>query len=90
MLDSDLCIRVLRERPKWLRARFKADALCIATIAVAELLHGAGKSAKPIDSRREVERFASRLDVPPFDVDAAAHSAEIRTVLERRGVDRRL
>jgi len=87
MLDTNLCIRVLRDRPKWLRARFnaEADALCISTITLAELLHGAGKSAKPIDSRHEVERFASRLDVLPFDVDAASHSAEIGTALERRG-----
>ncbi len=54
-------------------------------IALAELLHGAGKSAKPIDNRHEVERFAARLDVLPFDADAAAHSANIRTTLERHG-----
>lgn len=87
MLDTDLCIRVLRDRPRWLRARFNAetDALCISTVVLAELLHGAGKSAKPIDNRHEVERFAARLDVLPFDADAAAHSAEIRTTLDRRG-----
>ncbi|MEO9189867.1 MAG: VapC toxin family PIN domain ribonuclease, partial [Acetobacteraceae bacterium] len=29
--------------------------------------------------------FAARLDVLPFDVEAAAHSADIRTTLERQG-----
>ena len=87
MLDTDLCIRVLRDRPKWLRPRFnaEADTLCISTVTLAELLHGAAKSAKLIDNRHEVERFAGRLEILSFDADAAAHSAEIRTMLERRG-----
>ena len=88
MLDTNLCIRVLRDRPAGLRARFnaEADSLCISTIVLAELLHGAHKSAKPVENRHEVERFAARLDVLPFDADAAAHAAEIRTTLERRGL----
>ncbi len=87
MLDTNLCIRVLRDRPQGLRVRFnvEADALCISTVVLAELLHGAGKSAKPVENRQEVERFAARLEVLPFDADAAAHAAEIRVALERRG-----
>jgi tRNA(fMet)-specific endonuclease VapC len=87
MLDTNLCIRVLRDRPQGLRERFnaEADALCISTVVLSELLHGAGKSARPVENRREVERFAARLDVLPFDADAAAHAAEIRVALERRG-----
>ena len=34
---------------------------------------------------QEVERFAARLDVLPFDAEAAAHAADIRADLERRG-----
>ena len=87
MLDTNLCIRVLRDRPQGLRGRFnaEADALCVSTIVLAELLHGAGKSARPIENRHEVERFAARLDVLPFGAEAAAHSADIRTTLERQG-----
>nr|MBS0963692.1 PIN domain-containing protein [Acetobacter persici] len=36
-------------------------------------------------SRREVERLAARLAVLPFDSEAAAHTADIRTELERNG-----
>jgi tRNA(fMet)-specific endonuclease VapC len=87
MLDTNLCIRVLRDRPPGLRPRFnaEADALCISTITLTELLHGAAKSARPIENRHEVEQFAARLDVLPFDEDAAAHAADIRAVLERQG-----
>lgn len=87
MLDTNVCIRVLRDRPQHVRARFNAQAegLCISTVVLMELLHGAAKSARPDDNRREVERFAGRLEVLPFDADAAGHAADIRAVLERRG-----
>jgi tRNA(fMet)-specific endonuclease VapC len=88
MLDTNLCIRVLRDRPPGVRARFnaEADGLSISTITLAELFHEAAKSARPIENRREVERFAGRLDVLSFDETAAAHSADIRATLERRGL----
>lgn len=87
MLDTNLCIRVLRDRPQGLRTRFnaEAEALCTSTVVLAELLHGAGKSAKPIENRREVERFVARLELLSFDTEAAAHTADIRTALEQRG-----
>jgi len=71
-----------------LRARFsaEADTLCISTIILTELLHGAEKSAAPVENRREVERFAERLAVLPFDEAAAAHAANIRASLERTGL----
>ena len=87
MLDTNLCTRVLRDRPPSLRARFnaEADGLCLSTIVLAELLHGAGKSAQPDENRREVERFSARLVVLDFDASAAGHAAEIRVMLERQG-----
>jgi tRNA(fMet)-specific endonuclease VapC len=68
LLDTNLCIRVLRDRPQGLRTRFNAEAgsLCISTVVLMELLHGAGKSARSIENRREVERFAARLDLLAF------------------------
>jgi tRNA(fMet)-specific endonuclease VapC len=88
MLDTNLCIRVLRERPATLRDRFNstAESLCISTIVLTELLHGAAKSARPDHNRREVDRFAARVDILPFDADAAGHAADIRATLERQGL----
>ncbi|PLR27969.1 VapC toxin family PIN domain ribonuclease [Caulobacter zeae] len=87
MLDTNLCIRVLRDRPMGLRDRFNlnADALCISTIVLTELLHGAAKSARPEHHRNAVEQFAARLEVLSFDASAADHAADIRAVLERSG-----
>ena len=88
MLDTNLCIRVLRDRPAAIRERFNlnAEALCISTIVLTELLHGAARSARPEHHRAEVERFAARLEVLPFGAAAADHAADIRAALERRGL----
>ena len=87
MLDTNLCIRVLRDRPPALRPRFnaEADVLSISTVVLTELMCGAEKSRKPVENRQEVLRFAARLEVLPFDDQAAAHAAEIRAALDRRG-----
>ena len=87
LLDTNLCIRVLRDRPRQLRERFnlEADNLCISTIVLTELFHGAARSDRPEHHRTEVERFAARLEVLSFDEAAAGHAADIRAVLERRG-----
>ena len=87
MLDTNLCIRVLRDRPQSIRARFNAEAesLSISTIVLTELLHGSAKSARPVENRTEVERLANRLQILSFDADAAAHAGDIRARLEREG-----
>lgn len=87
MLDTDVCINVLRDRPARARERFnrEADGLCISTIGLTELLWGAIKSARPEHHRREVDRFAARLEVLAFDASAADHAADIRANLERIG-----
>ena len=87
LLDTNLCIRVLRDKPQGLRERFNAEAssLSISSIVLYELLFGAAKSARPAENRHAVEAFSARLEVLDFDVEAAAHAGEIRADLERRG-----
>ena len=47
--------------------------------------HRIPRTARPEPNRREVERFAARLETLAFDAGAADHAANIRAVLERRG-----
>ena len=87
MLDTNLCIRVLRDRPSAIRLRFnrEAAALSMSTVVLFELLYGAQRSTDPQRHRTEVEALAARLEVLPFDAEAAMHAAEIRAALERKG-----
>jgi tRNA(fMet)-specific endonuclease VapC len=45
-------------------ARFneESEGLCISTIVLTDLLHGAAKSARPAENRRAVQDFAARLE----------------------------
>lgn len=87
MLDTNLCIRVLRDRPPALRLRFneEAETLCVSTITLTELFHGAARSARPSENRRAVEQMKARLAVLEFDTEAAAHAGDIYAELGRRG-----
>jgi tRNA(fMet)-specific endonuclease VapC len=87
MLDTDTCIRVLRDRPKHTGERFRAaaDKVSISTIVLHELFHGAAKSARPRFNREKLEDFCSRLSVVDFDDAAADHAAEIKLDLQRKG-----
>ncbi len=87
MLDTNLCVRVLRDRPPAARARFnqEADGLCTSSVVLYELLCGAAKSARPEHHRTQVEHFAARLQLLDFDSHAADPAADIRAALERSG-----
>ncbi|WP_369062403.1 tRNA(fMet)-specific endonuclease VapC [Caulobacter sp. 73W] len=86
-LDTNLCIRVLRDRPPQARERFNAtsDSLSISTVVLTELLVGARKSDRPEQNLARVEHFADRLEVLAFDAAAADHAADIRARLEAKG-----
>lgn len=87
MLDTNLCICVLRDRPAYVRERFIAEAanLCTSTIVMMELLTGVQKSNRPWETGRAVTRLTAAVEILDFDSDAAEHSAEIRGALERKG-----
>ena len=74
LLDTNLCIRVIRDRPAGLRPRFNTEAsgLCISDVVLYKLLYGAETSVKPAEGRQAVERFAARLSVLPYDSEAAS------------------
>jgi tRNA(fMet)-specific endonuclease VapC len=59
--------------------------LCISSITLAELLHGAEKSAKPEHNLQQVDNFTSRLEVLDYNNHAAAHYGDIRASLEQKG-----
>jgi tRNA(fMet)-specific endonuclease VapC len=87
MLDTDICIYVIKNRPAALRERFDqlAEALCISTITLGELLYGVENSARRSQNLHAVEQFTARLEVMPFSAKAAAHFGQVRAELARLG-----
>ena len=87
MLDTNICIYVIKTYPAKLRERFNrlAEQLCISSITLGELYCGAEKSARRLENLQAIEHFAARLEILPFSPKAAAHYGQVRAELERAG-----
>ncbi|MFI5024225.1 MAG: type II toxin-antitoxin system VapC family toxin [Alphaproteobacteria bacterium] len=87
MLDTNICIYVIKNYPAKLRERFNrlAEQLSISSITLGELYYGAEKSARRLENLQAVEQFAARLEVLSFPPQAAAHYGQLRAELERLG-----
>jgi len=87
MLDTNIVIYVIKRKPKQALEIFNLHAgqMCISSITLAEMLHGAEKSEMPDQNLRRIEDFTSRLQVLDYGNKAAAHYGDIRADLERKG-----
>lgn len=87
MLDTNICIFTLKNRPPQVRDAFKRHhaRLCISTVTLMELVYGAETSASPEKNLEVIEGFAARLDVLNYDSEAASHSGQLRAELARSG-----
>jgi tRNA(fMet)-specific endonuclease VapC len=87
MLDTDICIYVMKNYPADLREKFNtlAEQLCMSSITLGELHCGAEKSLRRAENLTAIEHFVARLDVLAFGDRAAAHYGQVRAELERAG-----
>lgn len=87
MLDTNICIFTLKNRPQQVREAFKRHdgQMCISTVTLMELIYGAEKSGSPERNLADVEGFAARLEVLKYDQDAAAHTGQLRAELAKAG-----
>src|SRR3954452_12825215 len=87
MINTDICIYVMKKYPQNLRDTFNtlADQLCISSITLGELHYCAEKSRRRGENLKAIEHFVARLDVLPFADKAAAHYGQVRAELERAG-----
>ncbi|EDT8879072.1 tRNA(fMet)-specific endonuclease VapC [Salmonella enterica subsp. enterica] len=86
MLDTNICIFTIKNKPEHVRERFNLNAsrMCISSITLMELIYGAEKSQAPERNLAVVEGFVSRLEVLDYDAQAAIHSGQIRAELARK------
>jgi tRNA(fMet)-specific endonuclease VapC len=88
MLDTNVCIYLIKEHPASVLERFAAHPvgdIGISVITLAELEYGVAKSSRPAKNREALEQFVSPLDVAPFDRAATAAYGRLRTALEKKG-----
>lgn len=87
MLDTNIVIYTMKNKPQKIKKAFLAHygQVCISTVTLMELVCGAEKSANPRRNLNDVEGLVARLDVLPYNYEAAVHSGEIRAELARSG-----
>lgn len=87
MLDTNICIFTIKNKPERVRERFNlnSDRMCISSVTLMELIYGAEKSQAVERNLAVVESFVSRLSVLDYDALAAVHSGQIRAELAGRG-----
>ena len=87
LLDTNICIYVIKRRPQELLDTFNRHAgpMAISAITFSDLLHGVEKSAAPTRNLAAVEDFCSRLDLLAYGPKASLHYGLIRASLERSG-----
>jgi tRNA(fMet)-specific endonuclease VapC len=87
MLDTNICIYVMKKYPHDLKEKFNllAEQLSISSITLGELHYGAEKSPRRADNLTAIEHFVARLEVLPFGAKAAVHYGQVRAELERAG-----
>ena len=88
MLDTNICIYIIKRRPSEVLAKFEKipkDHICISVVTYAELKFGVEKSSSKQMNQNIVEEFIARLKVNLWDKEAAIHYAKIRYYLEHQG-----
>ncbi len=87
MLDTNILIYTIKNRPTKVREAFKrhADYLAMSTVTLGELIYGAEKSTQSDRNLADIEALAARMDVVPFDSQAAIHFGQVRAELVKSG-----
>ncbi len=87
MLDTNIVIYTIKNRPSKLKALFKQNIgqMCISSITFGELVYGAEKSTQTGRNLADIEAMAARLEIMPFDTLAATHFGQLRAELAKSG-----
>jgi tRNA(fMet)-specific endonuclease VapC len=88
MLDTNICIYVLKQRSGRLRHRFKVTkGLCVSAVTYAELCYGVENSRAEIRRHRweQLQAFCRLLLIEPVGEEAARHYGRLRAWLRRQG-----
>jgi tRNA(fMet)-specific endonuclease VapC len=88
MLDTNICSYILKNRPLEVKHRFEQAApetVCVSVIVVSELYYGAARHPNGMVIRREIDDFINRLEIVPWDLQAADQYGALRATLERAG-----
>jgi len=88
LLDTDICIYLIKKHPPEVLARFQQTQLKqlhISTITVFELYFGIEKNNSQQRNLVALENFIAPLTLVDFSVESAKKAAKIRSILQKQG-----
>jgi len=88
MLNTNICIYVLKKHSDKLRHKFKAiKNICISSVTYGELCFGIENGENSWREARweQLDLFTQRLIIDPWDEDAARYYGSIRALLKKQG-----
>lgn len=88
MLDTNICIYIIKKKPEKIFQVFSTlnvGDICISSITYAELQYGIFKSQHKEKNKIALINFLAPIDILNFTDKAAVCYGEIRAVLEKKG-----
>ena len=88
MLDTNICIYVIKHKPEKVFQKLQTihpEDVCISSVTYAELVHGVEKSIAVEKNRLALSILLANMEILDFDVDAADCYGKIRAGLEKNG-----
>jgi tRNA(fMet)-specific endonuclease VapC len=90
LLDTNACIAALNGRPAIVRdrivlARSAGDEIMVSSIAMFELWHGVGRSARGARNTERLTTFRDSVEILSFDDEDARVAGGIEADLRARG-----
>lgn len=88
MLDTNICIYIIKNKPQNVREKLKefdVGDLVLSSITVSELYYGVYKSEYMEKNLLALEHFLKPFDILEYDIKASAAYGKIRADLEKRG-----
>jgi len=89
LLDTNICIYLIKQRPKEVFERFAQVSpkdVAISVITLFELQYGVEKSRYKEQSEKALAKFLLPLNIINLDRPSAVEAASIRAQLEQEGI----
>ena len=88
LLDTDMCIYIMNNRPVQVIKRCRQCApgeIGISAVTLSELRYGVSKSTRQKENKIRLDEFMAPFEVLAYDPEAANVYGDIRFQLEKRG-----
>ena len=88
MLDTNICIYIIKRKPSNVIERFiqtEISQIGISSITLSELSYGVSKSSRPEQNQLALAQFIAPLEIMPYGDEAAQYYGDLRTHSEKQG-----